>query len=116
MLNRYWTIPTGQRADGVLSAILTLLKHVGDERELENLRRVAEVPPRTPTMAEIHALAVECLAELESRFGNVLNEQTLLRASGAGVDDATLLRVAAGTGSEDEATLLRAASTEEPSP
>ena len=89
-------------------AALKALEQVGDARDIQVVKRLAKMKPRTPEQEELKQAAIECLPMLRANCGEVEAARTLLRASHA--EDArpdTLLRPASGAGQTAAQELLR---------
>lgn len=89
---------------------LRLLQEIGDERELELVRFLAEIEPRTPIGSEIKRAAEACLPFVAERAQRNAEARTLLRPAEAGTDTArmTHLRPAVAGDIISPAELLRA--------
>jgi hypothetical protein len=90
-------------------AILKVFEHVGDDRALTMVKRLATREVRTPADFQIRAAAIACLEVLEPRLALERNNGTLLRASSpTDVGAGTLLRSAAESDVVPTGDLLRA--------
>jgi hypothetical protein len=94
--------------------LLTALGQIGDQRELELVRRVSELRGASQSEKETVALAKECAALIAARLEEDKDARTLLRPSAAAAAPSTLLRSAGAGGSVETDSLLRAAEAAEP--
>lgn len=90
-------------------AVLRALQQFGDQRELDLVRRIAEMDARTPRQIELKQAALECLPHIERRAQEVQHTQTLLRPSDASAPilSETLLRPSADSTATPSEQLLR---------
>ena len=107
------------RLDSVMTlnyrlAILKALEQVGDAAAIPVVSHLANGKARTTDQKTLKAAALECLPLLQSNFGGVEANQTLLRASAPEQAPATLLRPATFTPDAAPKELLRPANETAP--